>query len=643
MIRLHVFALLVGIAAFCASSLTAAEPAPGSVGSPVRPFTVRQPDGGTVTLPEHYKDAKAIVIVFVSFECPVAKSYLAPLGDLATKYARQGVKVVAVCPDEGGAEVKKQVGEFKVTFPVFADPEAKAVRELGAKRVPEAFLLDAKGILRYRGRIDDRWLSPSKRNPRPPVPDLTNALDEVLAGKAVTLAETSAVGCPATFGAKKKPASPAGTKVTYYKDVLPVLQNRCQECHRPGEVGPFSLLTYKQAARWSDLIKEYTSSRAMPPWKPAGGPAYRNERTMPQAEIELLAAWVDAGCPEGNPKDAPPAKSFTGASEWQFGKPDLVVEMPDDFHLGPTGPDHFRAVVMPTGLTEDKMIVAYEVKPGNPRIVHHTINYFDTTGKARQLEKSEAERKKKPNEPDSGPGYTAAMGIGFTSLKPGGVGGIGGWTPGLRGFRLPTGTGYFVPKGSDVVVQMHYHRNGKQEKDRTKIGLYFAKDAKALKTLNILVVPGLVSPTDNFQPFDTIPAGKSEFVVRGRVVTQQDCTIYSVLPHMHMLGKKVKVTMTPPGGKEQVLVEIPEWDYNWQESYFFKEPIAVKTGTMFEVIATFDNGAANPNNPFSPPRKVKRGDQTTDEMLFGFIRATSDTPGAMIRVKYLIEKKDYEK
>jgi peroxiredoxin len=640
--HIRVLALLGLIAGVIAQPRAAETQPAGAVGSTVRSFSVRQPDGGTVTLPEHVKDTKAVVVVFLAFDCPVAKSYITPLNDLAKTYAAKGVSVVAICPNEGAAEVKKQAAEFKVSFPIFADPEEKAVRELGAKRVPEAFVLDAKGVIRYRGRVDDRWISPGKSNPRPPVPNLANALDEVLAGKAVALAETPAVGCPVGSSEKTKPVQPTDTKVTFYKDVLPVLQNRCQECHRPGEVGPFSLLTYKQAVQWSDLIKEYTASRAMPPWRPAGGPAYLRDRTMPKAEIDLIAKWVDTGCPEGDPKQAPPEKTFASATEWQFGKPDLVVEMPGDFEIGPTGPDHFRAVVMPTGLTEDKVIVAYEVKPGNPRIVHHTINYFDTTGKARELEKAEQNRKKQPNEPDRGPGYTSAMGIGFTSLKSNGIGGIGGWTPGLRGFRLPEGTGYFLPKGSDVVVQMHYHRNGKQENDRTKIGFYFAKDTNSLKQLQMLVVPGSVSPTDDYKPFSTIPAGKSEFVVRGRVITQQDCTIYSVLPHMHMLGKNIKVTMTPPGGKELLLVHIPEWDYNWQESYFFKDPIAVKTGTMFEVTATFDNSTSNPNNPFSPPRNVKRGDQTTDEMLFGFLRATSNTPGAMIPVKFLTEKSDYE-
>ena len=286
---------------------------------------------------------------------------------------------------KGLAAVKKQLAEFKVSWPVFADPELKAVRALGAKRVPEAFVLDAKGVIRYRGRIDDGWLTPGKSNPRPATPDLKNAIEAVLAGNAPTPGETIAVGCPVSRPTPAKVETLVGMQPTYYKEVLPVLQNRCQDCHRPGEVGPFSLLTYKQATRWGELIKEYTAGRQMPPWRPVGGPAYLHDRRMPDAEITMLGAWVDAGCPEGDPKEAPPEKKFGNADGWQLGPPDLVVEMPEEFHLGPTGPDHFRAIVMPTGLTEDKMIVAYEVKPGNPRIVHHSINYFDTTGKARRV------------------------------------------------------------------------------------------------------------------------------------------------------------------------------------------------------------------------------------------------------------------
>ncbi len=624
---------------FLLPSSFAAE-APGAVGSVVRPFAVRQLEGGTVELPTHHKDAKALVVVFLSFDCPVAKSYLAPLGEIARAYADKGVVVVGVVADEGPASVKKQAAKFDVAFPLYADPELKAIRELGAKNVPEAFVLDAKGALCYRGRVDDRWISPGKSNPRIPVPDLRNALDEVLAGKPVTLSQTQAVGCPAPRGERRAAPGGVASKYTYHRDVLPILQARCQECHRPGEVGPFSLLTYKDALRWADLMVEYVATHQMPPWKPTAGPGYRNERTMPQREIDILTAWAEAGCPEGDAKDVPATKSFDGTDGWTLGKPDLVLEMTDDFHLAPSGPDHFRVMVLPTGLTEDKMITAYEVKPGNPRIVHHTINYFDTTGKARQLEQAEAKRPKEPGEPDRGPGYTSAMGIGFLSF-PGTTGGLGGWTPGQRGFTLPAGTGYYLPKGADVVIQMHYHRNGRVEKDRTKIGLYFGKNPDSLKRLKLVVVPGLVAKGETLEPFRTIPAGNANYLVRGRSIVQEDCTIYSILPHMHMLGKSVRVTMTPPGGKPITLVNIEEWDYNWQESYFFQEPIEVKAGTQFDITAVFDNSAANPNNPFAPPRLVKKGEQTTDEMLFGFIRATSSGPGFMVKTQYVTEAGDY--
>ena len=468
----------------------------------------------------------------------------------------------------------------------------------------------------------------------------------MVAGKPVARAVTTPVGCAIDL----QPAAAAGAgTVTFHKDVAPILNNHCVVCHRQGEVGPFALTTYTQARRWADDIKEYTGNRQMPPWMPTGGIAMRGERKLSNKEIATLAAWADAGTPEGDSKDAPPAPDF--GSDWRHGTPDLILQAGDDFKLGPVGDDLFRVFVVPTGLTENKWVIGYDVKPGNPRVVHHTLHYFDTTGQARGLEKKQLEQDRRDIEigkimTDRGPGYTTGMGVGF--FAPGGqrdaptFGGLGGWAPGNAPQFVPQGMGWLLPKGADFLIQMHFHRNGQPARDRTQIGLYFAKEGANLKPLNMLVVPGLVSATDGFKPFETIPAGKSEFVVRGKVVTQEDCTIYSVLPHMHMLGKKIKVTMTPPGGKEQVLVDIPEWDYNWQESYFFKEPIAVKSGTLFEVTATFDNGAANPNNPSSPPREVKRGDQTTDEMLFGFIRATSDTPGAMVKVKYLLNKSDYE-
>ncbi len=584
------------------------------------------------------KDTKAVVVVFLSFECPVSNSYIATLTDMANQYREKGIPLIGVIPsDQNGAEIAKLADEFKIGFPVCKDEKLALTDALKATHTPEAFVLDRNLVLRYRGRIDDKYSERLKPNPRVTTHNLKDAIEAILAGKPVAEPSTIAVGC----GIFQEKQTAKDGKVTFYRDVLPILQNRCQECHRPGEVGPFSLLTYKQAVVWGVDIKEYTGSRKMPPWKPVGGPAYKHERKLPEREIATLAAWVDNRMPEGDPKDAPSSKEFT--SGWQLGKPDLVLTVSEDFHVGASGPDQFRCFVLPTGLTEDKMIVAYQVRPGNPRIVHHSINFFDTTGQARERDKKERERTKKPDETDRGPGYSSAMGIGFISLRPGAIGGIGGWTPGLRGFKLPDGTGYALPKNSDIVMQIHYHRNGRPEVDRTQIGLYFAKDeqVKKLQQLKLLVVPGIFSGSKEMSRWKTIPAGENSYRVVGKVITEQDCTIYSVLPHMHMFGKTIKVTMTPPEGKEQVIVNIEDWDYNWQESYFFQKPIPVKKGTLFTVEATFDNSLKNTNNPFNPPRDIKRGEQTTDEMLFGFIRATTDTPGD-VKTNYLTEKKDYQ-
>src|SRR5205085_5343775 len=217
--------------------------------------------------------------------------------------------------------------------------------------------------------------------------------------------------------------SAGDAKVTYYRDVLPILQANCQGCHRAGAAGPFALTTYKQAATWADDIKEYTRARKMPPWKPVDGPKFNHERKLSDKEIATLVAWADAGSPAGDPKDAPPPASFPDG--WALGPPDLVLTVPDEFQVGASGRDLFRVFVLPTGLTEDKFVAAFQVKPGNPRVVHHTLNFIDVGGGARALEAKERDRPKTADERDVGPGYSVAMGVG---IRPRGA--IGGWAPG---------------------------------------------------------------------------------------------------------------------------------------------------------------------------------------------------------------------
>jgi peroxiredoxin/mono/diheme cytochrome c family protein len=558
---------------------------------------------------------KATVVVFLSFDCPVSNSYAAQLGEMAKGYGEQGVAFVGVLPTDDPLDgLKKSAAEFKLGFPVYADPKLTAADAFKAAHVPEAFVLDHNAVLRYRGRIDDGWAARLRRNNSVTAHDLKAAVDDLLAGRDVKVPVTTAVGCPV---GKREVSAQTDAAVTYYKDVLPVLQANCQSCHRQGQVGPFSLMTYKQAVNWAEDMKDYTRDRRMPPWKPVGGMEYANTRRMKDKDIETIAAWVDAGCPEGNKADAPPPARFS--DEWQLGKPDLVLEVPEEFHVGPAGKDLFRCFVLPTGLTEDKYIVAYEVKPGNPRVVHHTLNFWDSMGKGREL--AEAQKAKdKPGDPDRGPGYSVAMGLGFVPAadpkRPGvaTAGAFGGWAPGQLAGRVPDGSGFFIGAGADVVVQTHYHRTGKPEVDRLKLGLYFAK-GKVERPFQSIAVGGLT-------PFSSIPAGKPDHAVKGSMWLLQDAKVHNVLPHMHLIGKKIKVTMTPPGGEPVTLVAIDEWDYNWQETYWLKAPLTAPAGTRLDVEAVYDNSLANPNNPFNPPRRIHFGEQTTNEMLFGFVGIT---------------------
>lgn len=606
------------LATFLTAFVCADEPPGANVGTKVTDFSLRSATGQPWSL-HGVKDAEAVVVVFLSFECPVSNSYAQPLADLAAEYSKRGVIFVGVCTnDETPTWVARQAKEFRLTFSVFKDERGAATGALKAAVTPEAFVLDDRFVLRYRGRIDDAYAARLKKNRQVWRHDLRRALDELLAGRPLSTPVTQAVGCPITLAAQPQPTAGA---VTYHRDVVPILQKHCQACHRPGAVAPFSLLTSRQAVNWAADIKQYTQARKMPPWKPSAGLPLRGEPTLSEREIATLAAWVDGGTPEGNAKDAPPPRQFPEG--WQLGPPDLVLSMADDFHLGPTGSDLFRCMVLPTNLPEDVFVTAVDVRPGNPRIVHHAVLFFDTSGQARKLDNRERERAKKDTELDRGPGYSVMMGLGFlpSMTEPPPL--LGAWAPGQMPRFLPDGVGSALPKGADLVVQMHYNRSGRAEKDRTQIGLYFAR-----KPVRRLQAFGVIAP------FLKVPAGAARHRVQGHITVDQDCTLYSVFPHMHLIGKEITVTFTPPDGPTRTLVAIKDWDFNWQGDYFLKEPLRVKAGTRFDIEGFFDNSASNPANPFRPPRDVSFGLHTTNEMCLAGLGAVADGPGR-IRVRLL--------
>jgi peroxiredoxin len=591
--------VLLTLAALVAYPLTAADlkPAPN--------FTLES----KWTL--HDQKAKAVVVAFLAAECPMSNGYMPALAAVHAKYAEKGVTLVGVFPDPDttAEKVASYAKEYKVPFPLLRDPSHAAVKALGGKTTPEVVVLDEKHAVRYRGRIDDGYVARMKPKATVSRHDLAVALDEVLAGKAVALAEAKAFGCPIA----PLDATAMATAVTFHKDVVPILQAHCQSCHRPDQVAPFSLTTYKQAAKWADLCLEEIEAKRMPPWKPAANAHLSGERTLPLEAKKTLAAWVEQGKPEGDPKDAPPPAKFTDG--WTLGTPDLILEAPADTTIAATGRDLFRVQVFPTNLPEDKYIVAMEVKPGNPRVVHHTLQLIDTTGRARKMQ-DDAAKGKQP-ETDTGPGYRVNMGWGFL---PDRTGLLGGWAPGMLPKKLPDGVGQRLAKGADIAVQTHYHRTGKPETDRTKIGLYFA-DKPVTERYQSVPAMGL---------FGVIPAGAKNFKVDSSWEVTADTTLYRLVPHMHLLGKDIELLATRPGEKEKSLIRIPEWDYNWQEQYELKEPMKLPKGTVLRVRATYDNSADNPHNPSSPPAMVRLGEQTTNEMCFVFLGVSSGTRNARL-------------
>jgi hypothetical protein len=404
-----------------------------------------------------------------------------------------------------------------------------------------------------------------------------------------------------------------GATPTYHGEVVRILQDHCQECHRPGQVAPFSLLSYEQARKRASDITDVIQERRMPPWHAStteGGP-FREARVLSSAEIATLAAWVEAGAPEGDPADAPAPREFP--SGWALGEPDLVLTIPEAYALGAEGRDEHRVFVLPTGLTEGKWVAAVDYKPGNPKVVHHVLGAFDTTGQARALD-----------EADPGPGYATFAGFG---TRPGGFpflpsGGLSGWAPGKAPRPLPEGVGRYLPAGSDVLLQVHYHKSGKPETDTSAIGLYFARGPidKLVRGAAVMPPRGLFS----FRPDLRIPAGDTHHVVTGTWTAPYDAHAIAVIPHMHWLGTDFLLTATRPDGSAVTLIRVDRWDFNWQDTYDFETPVALPEGTVLQMVAHFDNSAANPANPRRPPVEVRWGEQTTNEMCIGFLQLTRD-------------------
>ncbi|HLK60891.1 MAG TPA: hypothetical protein VKU00_30280, partial [Chthonomonadaceae bacterium] len=382
------------------------------------------------------------------------------------------------------------------------------------------------------------------------------------------------------------------------------LNRSCVGCHRTGEIGPFALETYREAKVWAGPIKDYTARKLMPPWKPVPGHGdFYDANVLTDTERSALAAWAEAGAPEGDPKDLPPPPKFPSTDAWTLGTPDMIVQPVRDYHLEAEGRDVYRNFVLPVDFKEDRYLSGMEFKPGNRAIVHHIVVFFDTSGKSAEMDGKDKE-----------PGYTVP-GTGI------GVGALWGdvWVPGSMPRRLPPGVGIKIPAGAKIVMQVHYHKTGKPETDRSRMALYFApqKPDEVIHVVSDGTFFFNLKPGDAHQTLHGVfPSGQSRLPV--------DVKLWSIFPHMHMLGKEMKVTATLPDGTVKPLIWINDWDFNWQATYFYKEPIFLPKGTLIEMTAVYDNSDTNPRQTSHPPKTVRFGEQTTDEMCFVFLGFTGD-------------------
>ncbi len=381
--------------------------------------------------------------------------------------------------------------------------------------------------------------------------------------------------------------------VTFNKDVLPILQKNCQICHRPGEAGPMSFLSYKESRPWAKAIRDAVASKKMPPWyaDPAHG-KFANDRRLDAKAIETLTQWANTGAKEGNAKDAPKPMEF--AQGWTIGKPDLIFEMPQEFEIPASGTLEYQHFVLPTNFKEDTWITAVEVRPSNRAVTHHGVAFVRPPG-SKWLKDAVPGVAYVPK--GSWQGNLTQMEEIFETYVPGAV-----------PHHLAPGQAKLIPAGSDIILQMHYTANGTATKDRSRIGLVLAKTPPNERVYSMNITSSRFA----------IPPGADAHPVDAKFTFQQDVKLLALSPHMHLRGKSMQYTAVYPTGESQILLNVPNYDFSWQLFYYMDQPITLPKGTRIDIHATFDNSPNNKNNP-DPTKEVRWGDQSWQEMMVGFV------------------------
>ena len=550
--------------------------ATGSEDRTAAPFTLTDYRGAEFSLADLTKD-KVLVAVFIGVDCPLVKAYSPRLAELAGQYESKGVNFVGIDSNSQDtlAEINTFARDFLIPFPILKDVDAKVAEDLGARRTPEVFVIDSDHKVRYRGRIDDQF-APGIQRKKATRDDLTQAIDEVLAKKDVSVAKTDLTGC--FIGRHKKVSATSG--VTYASHIKQIIGNRCLECHRPGEIGPMALTNYEEVAAWSETIAEVVDQKRMPPWfaDPKYGKFLHDPRLSTE-EIDAIHQWVAGGCPEGDKTSDAKIPQFTDG--WLMkSSPDIVYYMSDKpFQVPASGDIDYQYYEIDPGFKEDTWIYASEARAGNRAVVHHILVFV-----------------KRP-------------GVWYPDGLPGEL--ISAYAPGMKPIvGADESMALLVPKGSKFIMQNHYTANGRPQEDRSFFGVVLCKDPSKIQWE---VKPGMAI---NF--FFKIPPHADNFRVPAMFTFPEDSLLLGVNPHMHKRGKSFLYEAVYADGKRETIMNCPKFDFNWQLGYQYETPLPMKKGTKLACTAYFDNSAGNPSNP-DPNRKVGFGDQTWDEMVIGWL------------------------
>jgi hypothetical protein len=536
---------------------------------------------GTATSLAAISAGKVLVVASFSCNCPISKRYAPRLVEIERRYRESVAFALLGTGNETAEELRAAIAQYGFEMPVIDGRDRNLARTLRIRTTTDTYVLDRERRVKYRGAIDDGHGLTHHKDPDHNY--LIDALDAVVAGKSPEVTQTAAPGCEVELGDDVAPAP-----VVWSKDICPILQEHCQKCHRPNGGGPFSLLTYDDVVvndpSLPKTIKREVKERRMPPWyaDPAVGGPWANDHSLSKEKIAKITAWVDAGCPQGDVADEPPQRTWT--SEWEIGTPDVIIQDTKSISIPAQGTLPYMYATIETHFTEDKWVQAVEMRPGEPELVHHAQAFLAMHG-------NELSSEKTPVNGGRADCYFAAMAPGQTSQV------------------YPPGTAKFVPKGAQLILEIHYVPDGTARTDQMRVGMIFAKEKPTYAVNSFDIRNGQLD----------IAPGQSDYAASAQFALPKKARLLALQPHMHWRGKSFLVEIIMPDKSVLPFLSVPEYNFDWQLSYVPAKPVDLPKGAIIRVTGHFDNSAENKRlTEADRAQRVRAGANTTDEMLVGF-------------------------